>query len=98
MPNPTMQNRIHQAIYHREYGIKSQSNPVNEYAKTELLEAIHSLQNAGAQAIILGCTEIPLAITEPKINSTLILEPLIILARALILQINPNKIKFFKKG
>lgn len=25
-PNPTMQNRVHQAIYHREYGIKSQPN------------------------------------------------------------------------
>jgi aspartate racemase len=51
------------------------------------------LQKQGAEAIILGCTEIPLAI-DNKVRSNLIfIDPTNILARSLIRESYPNKLK-----
>jgi aspartate racemase len=43
-------------------------NKINE-AHPLLLEVVHSLISRGAQSVILGCTEIPLAITETNISN-----------------------------
>ncbi|WP_249037445.1 hypothetical protein [Lacinutrix venerupis] len=42
------------------------------------------LSRKGAQAVILGCTEIPLAIQYDKIEDSLIIDATTVLARALI--------------
>jgi len=44
----------------------------------------------------LGCTEIPLAITESKINDIPMIDPAEILARALIRFLDPEKLKPLK--
>ncbi|MCJ7713906.1 aspartate/glutamate racemase family protein, partial [Candidatus Bathyarchaeota archaeon] len=84
---------IHPAIYHPSYGIKTVSNPIHPQARENLIKGISFLKEEGAQAVILGCTEIPLAITEKKINDILLIDPTTVLARALIRFSNPEKIK-----
>lgn len=87
------QNSIHDAIYGRVYGIKAHSEPVTDRARNILLSGANQLINRGAKAIILGCTEIPLAITERTINGIELIDPTRILARALINYYNPEKLK-----
>lgn len=84
-PSEEIQNLfVHPAIYDKEYGIKAFSNPVNEKAKNNLITATTYLSRRGAEAVILGCTEIPLAVTEKKIENSLIIDATSILASALI--------------
>ncbi len=97
LPNEVLQDTIHNAVYDQRYGIKARSNPVTEFAKKQLLEAINHLQREGAEAIVLGCTEIPIAITNKKIGQTMIIDPTIILARALIKMVNPKKLRPYDK-
>ena len=75
------------------YGIKTISNPIHPQAKENLLQGISFLKEQGAQAVIMGCTEIPLAITEPQVHNIVIVDPTNILARALVYKLNPNKLK-----
>lgn len=94
VPSLEMQeNLIHPAIYHSIYGIKTISNPIHPQARKNLLEGVSFLKAQGAEAVILGCTEIPLAITETVINDLITIDPTNVLARALIQHFNPNKLK-----
>jgi len=86
-------NLVNTAIYDEKYGIKAQSNPVSKRARTDLLTAAKNLIAAGAQAIILGCTEVPLALPEKNIESTPLVDPTLILARALVRAATPHKLK-----
>ncbi len=93
MPDRAVQEAVHGAIYDPEYGIKAQSNPVTPAARESLLNALDHLRERGAEAIILGCTEIPLAITEKLIGDAMIVDPTLILARAMIRELDPEKLK-----
>jgi aspartate racemase len=92
-PLEMQENTIHPAIYHETYGIKACSNPIHPQAKENLLQGISFLKAKGAQVLILGCTEIPLAITESKIMDMITIDPTNVLARALIQKSNPQKLK-----
>lgn len=83
---------VHDAIYNTDYGIKSQSNPVTNTAKNNLIEAVKYLKKQGAEAIILGCTEIPLALTESRKFGMILIDPTNTLARALIREFKPLKL------
>ena len=85
-------NYISPAIYSKDYGIKAQSNPVTAQAKKELLKGIDYLDREGAEIIIMGCTEISLAIKDNKINGKPLIDSTKILARALILKSSPEKL------
>jgi aspartate racemase len=83
IPPEDGQKTVHAAIYDPAYGIKCHPNPINRRATDALSAAGKELVKNGAQAVIMGCTEIPLALRPanlgvPKIDSTLVL------ARALI--------------
>lgn len=94
LPDMEMQETIiHPAIYDPVYGIKAISNPVHPKAKESLLEGLSYLKQKGAEAVILGCTEIPLAISEKDVKDVIIIDPTEILARALIYYTNPAKLK-----
>lgn len=84
---------IHPAIYDPDYGIKSNSNPIHPQARENLLQGSLFLKGQGAQAVILGCTEIPLAITDPEIHDMITIDPSTVLARALIYNYKPHKLK-----
>jgi len=47
----------------------------------------------GAEAILLGCTEIPLVIMEKNIKNIKIINTLNVLARALVQAHSPDKLK-----
>ncbi len=84
---------VHPAIYHPEYGIKSQSNPFHSTAKENLDQAMSYLKDNGAEAVILGCTEIPLVITTAEVKGMVAINPTNVLARKLIESIDPKKLK-----
>lgn len=83
---------IHRAIYDPAYGIKS-CGEATAQAKSDLLDGVEALRRAGAEAVILGCTEIPIAIREPMVQGIAAIDPTLILARALIREAAPGKLK-----
>ncbi len=92
MPDEDQARLVHRSIYDPAYGIKAQSNPVTETARGLLLDAIAHLRHKGAEAVMLGCTELPLAISESEFDGTLIIDPTLALARALIRETYPRKL------
>ena len=84
---------VHPAIYNAQYGIKANARPVTRKAVSDLKIAAAYLVRKGVQAIVLGCTEITLAITEKEIDGLPIIDAAYILARALILAAAPDKLK-----
>ncbi|MBS0012204.1 MAG: aspartate/glutamate racemase family protein [Bacteroidales bacterium] len=75
---------VHPAIYDMEYGIKAVSKPVSEKARLDLLTVLRALIYEGAQAVVLGCSEIPLAIREKVIEYVPIIDANDVLAKAIV--------------
>ena len=91
--NEQQQQHLHnEALFNPVYGIKVQAHPVSVQARGALLEGVHTLEKQGAQAIILGCTEIPLGIQERILGETYCIDPGLILARALIREFCSKKL------
>jgi aspartate racemase len=84
---------VDSSIYDPEYGIKSFSSPVTQQAKQNLKKGVLSSIKNSAEVIILGCTEIPLALPESNYNGIPLIDSTAILARALILNSNPDSLK-----
>lgn len=94
MPTDDEQERIiHPAIVDENYGIKACSHPVSHRAAKDLLRSARTLAMAGAEVVVLGCTEIPLAIAEKQIDGVAIIDPTLILARALIRAVASQKLQ-----
>ncbi len=94
VPTPQMQETvIHPAIYHPVYGIKAITDTAYPQARENLLQGMSFLQAQGAEAVILGCTEIPLAITEQEVEGIITIDPTNVLARQLIYSHSPDKLK-----
>ena len=89
LPTPKTQKNIMKAIYE----IKSTS--VNSNNINLLLTATEELIQKGANVVILGCTEIPLALTKNK-RLFPIVDPMEILAKAVIEKTLSSKIRSFK--
>lgn len=82
---------LHAAIYDPAWGIKATGQPgVRATATLRTLAA--KLADRGAKAIILGCTELPLALTEPSICGIPLVDPVLALARAMIREAAPEKL------
>lgn len=97
VPEMEMQETlIHPAIYDPVYGIKSLSDPIDPQAKENLQKGFDFLESRGAQAVILGCTEIPLAFPGHSRGGMLAIDPTLVLARALLKYSNPHKLKPLK--
>jgi len=93
VPDSTGKQIVHQAIYDKRRGIKSQSTPVSIWAAEQISASIKHLSTQGAECIILGCTELPLVLPLLKIDSKRLIDPTLILARALIRETYPQKLK-----
>ena len=76
--------RLQNAVYHPGYGIKLQKPALSEKAIQELHCALDELIRSGDTCAVLGCSEIPLAITGTRYRSITLLDPMDIVARALI--------------
>jgi aspartate racemase len=82
-PDEEGKSRVRDAIYDTSYGIKATSTPATFRAIDYLTTEAWRLHERGANAIIMGCTEIPLALDGCVFPFPLI-DPAIALARALI--------------
>jgi aspartate racemase len=91
-PDDAGRASVFEAVYSREFGIKARSNPVSDIAVETLTEVCLALREQGAEAVIMGCTEIPLALGRVKLGFPL-LDPALILARALIKAVLPQRLK-----
>jgi len=54
---------VHRAIYDPRFGIKSHFDPVPDAARREVEDAIVGLAESGVEAVVLGCTELPFAVS-----------------------------------
>lgn len=93
LPSKKIQDLVNRCIYDPEYGIKAYSKPATGTARKGLLRAIDSLIINHAETVILGCTEIPLAINESVIRGKFIIDSSLVLARALIRESAPERLK-----
>ncbi|MEZ6255536.1 MAG: aspartate/glutamate racemase family protein [Patescibacteria group bacterium] len=87
-----IQEQVHDSICNTSWGIKAQF-PVTEKARENFERFAKMLKDQGAQAIILGCTEIPLALPQTEIYGIPLIDPMESLALGLIREANPNKVK-----
>ena len=86
------QGRIHEAIYNEGFGIKASSEKIDPRARGIISGEIQALIYRGAEAVILGCTELPLAVT-PEDFALPVIDPALIAARTLIALTAPGKLK-----
>lgn len=86
-----VQDDLHETIYHPEWGIKAVSNPVSETALRRFESYADHLIEQGAEAIILGCTEIPLALSGTHYKDTPLIDPMEALAQALVRHALPSR-------
>ena len=86
------QAAIHDAIYNPVDGIKALSATSPRVRKI-MEEAVKELRVQGAECLILGCTELPIAIPEMTLYDVDMIDPMEVLARALIQNASPLKLK-----
>ena len=86
------QLEIHDSIYNPQWGIKS-TYPVSAKSRGNFEKYIQALRDQGAEAVILGCTEIPLAVPEQSFSGVALIDPMVALARALIKKVAEDKLK-----
>jgi aspartate racemase len=87
---PEVQAELHDSIYNKDWGIKAVT-PVSSRVRNNFINYAQLLVDRGAEAIILGCTEIPLALWERELAGVVLIDPVAALARALILKVGGNK-------
>jgi aspartate racemase len=93
VPDDATQELVQTAIYDPQAGIKAHSHPVTEWTRDRLLRVADALHERGAQAVILVCTEIPLALPENRVAGLPAVDATWILARALIREVAPEKLR-----
>ena len=92
-PVAAEQDEVHRAIYDADYGIKAHPGLGTRRARAGLLHAARHLRERGVEAIVLGCTEIPLAMTESAVEGAPLIDATRVLARALVRQVAPEKLR-----
>lgn len=74
---------VHRAIYNPDWGIKATTS-VSKRARSELVRAVGELAGRGAERIILGCTELPIALPERSCNGVQLIDPMSSLASGIV--------------
>ena len=90
-PDTQGKEKIHDAIYNEEYGIKAFSKDITSRARVQIKQEIDKLIDKGAEGIILGCTELPLAVEQENF-AVPVIDPGLIIARRLIELVSPEKL------
>jgi aspartate racemase len=88
-----LQHNLHKAVYHPDYGIKSSPGSIHNQASGIVQDSVAWLASAGAQLIILGCTELPLIYKDPFFRDIPVIDSSVMLARAMIMAHSPKKLK-----
>lgn len=85
---------VQHAISDPEFGVKAFSDPVSPKARQILLDTARRLvEKKQVSAILLGCTEIPVAVTESVLWDTPVVDATSVLARELIRASCPERLK-----
>jgi aspartate racemase len=95
---PELQHELNEAIHNERFGIKAQSNPITERAVEILQSCIEYLALSKAELIVLACTELPLAINRLNFGRLPFVDSTLILARALLREAAPEKLKPWPGG
>lgn len=77
------QAALQDIIYNKDWGLKVDSS-ISRKAKDKLIDCMLSLKGRGAEAVILGCTELPLVFPDLKYKDITLIDPALILAKKLI--------------
>lgn len=98
VPDTDFQNDvIHRIIYDRDFGIKANAGHITIVAEQLMNQAIEFFRKKKTDAIILGCTELPLVMKKIKCSDIHMIDSMEALALALIrefkLQSDVRKIK-----
>ena len=93
VPDRAHQEAVQETIY-GPWGLKAQSAPPDPRTREALLAATDHLIEHGAEAVILGCTELPLAIPERRRDGVPFVNSTRALARALIRATHPDKLRY----
>jgi aspartate racemase len=88
----TLQDELHDTIYNRTWGLKATSG-VDGRARKNIDKYLGLLSAENVDAVILGCSELSMAVPEPRADGVVLVDPVRILARALIEQANPMKLR-----
>jgi aspartate racemase len=92
LPDPDIRDEIvHAAIYARGFGIKATAGAVSAQARELVHAAIAQVGERGAEAVILGCTELALAIAEPFVEGIPVLDPARIIATRITRILRPGQ-------
>jgi aspartate racemase len=83
---------LHASIYDTSWGIKAVT-PATAHAVDSVESLAADLVDRGAAAIILACTELPLALGGTSFRGVPLVDPVLALARALIREAAPGKLK-----
>lgn len=92
-PDLDWQDKLQNVISNKDYGIKAKSSPITAAAKSALFSTIEHLRSKGAQKIILGCTELPLAVKEGHYKKFGLIDPTRVMAKALLREFHARTIK-----
>jgi aspartate racemase len=85
VPDVEFQNDvIHRMIYDPKFGIKANPAAITDQARNLLRQAITFFKKQNADAIILGCTELSLMISQETIGEMVVVDSTIALAKGLI--------------
>lgn len=85
--------KVQEAISNDQFGIKAASNPVTPKAKEILLHAAQELADQDIDILLLGCTEIPLALNERHYFGIPTVDAASALAKELIRAYDPARCK-----
>lgn len=82
LPNPADQELVSSAIFDPAFGIKSTRTSVHATAQQHLADVARRLRTEqGVEHLILGCTELSMAIPDQRWNDFAIIDPVRLLAR-----------------
>lgn len=94
LPDEEDRNLVQRAISDPEFGVKALSDPVSPKARQILLDtARHLVEGKHVSVVLLGCTEIPVAITESSLWDIPVVDATSALARELIRASCPERLK-----
>jgi len=78
------QSQVHDSIFNPDWGIKS-INRGCQRSRGILESSIRQLKQEGASAVILGCSELPIVLTDKELEGVTLIDPMDVLARRLLL-------------
>ncbi len=91
-PTDKYQEKLMDAIFSKAYGLKAFSENIKPEALAILQEVLEDLKAQNVDLFILGCTELPFALTEKSYLGLPCIDPVAIQARALIKATYPEKL------